>query len=175
MGRVATGGDDPPCPLLRTLVCQDSCVSSHQRATERACMSIKDESKRASGESLKGKSLRQSVVPESRIPNPRLRIVTDFMNANLHRRIRLAELAGTANLSSSRFSHVFKTQTGLSPGEYLRRLRMEKARHLLATSLLRIKEIMAMAGYNSKSHFVRHFRRSFGPSPSEYRKSVSSS
>jgi AraC family transcriptional regulator len=98
--------------------------------------------------------------------------VTDFMNANLHRRIRLAELAGTANLSSSRFSHFFKTQTGLSPGEYLRRLRMEKARHLLATTLLRIKEIMAIAGYNSKSHFVRHFRRSFGLAPSEYRKTA---
>ena len=50
---------------------------------------------------------------------------------------------------------------------------MEKARHLLATSLLRIKEIMAMAGYNSKSHFVRHFRRPFGLAPSEYRKAAS--
>ena len=153
--------------------CVMICVSSHISALRRACMSIKEERKRASGESLKGKSLRQSVVPESRIPNPRVWIVTDFMNANLHRRIRLAELAGAANLSSSRFSHAFKTQTGISPGEYLRRLRMEKARHLLATSVLRIKEIMAMAGYNSKSHFVRHFRRYFGLSPSGYRKSVS--
>jgi transcriptional regulator GlxA family with amidase domain len=138
-------------------------------------MSIKEASKRASGESLKGKSLHQSVVHESRIPNPRVQVVTDFMNANLHRGIRLAELAGAANLSPSRFSHLFKTQTGLSPGEYLRRLRMENARHLLATTLLSIKEIMAMVGYNSKSHFVRHFRRSFGLSPSGYRKSVSSS
>jgi AraC family transcriptional regulator len=137
-------------------------------------MSIKEEPKRASSETLKGKSLRQPVVPESRIPNPRVQIVTDFMNANLHRRIRLAELAGVANLSASRFSHVFKTQTGLSPGEHLRRLRMEKARHLLATTLLSIKEIMAMAGYHSKSLFVRHFKRSFGLAPSEYRKSVSS-
>jgi transcriptional regulator GlxA family with amidase domain len=97
------------------------------------------------------------------------------MDANLHRRIRLAELAKAANLSASRFSHFFKTQTGLSPGKYLRRLRMEKARHLLATTLLNVKEVMAMAGYHSKSLFVRHFRRSFGLSPSEYRKSVSSS
>jgi len=136
-------------------------------------MSIKEATKRASSETLKGKSLRQPVVPESRILNPRIRIVTDFMNANLHRRIRLAELAEAANLSASRFSHVFKTQTGLSPGAYLRRLRTERARHLLATSPLRIKEIMAMAGYNSKSLFVRHFKRSFGVAPSQYRKAAS--
>ena len=80
-------------------------------------MSIKEEGKRASAESLKG--LRQSVVPESRIPNPRVRIVTDFMNANLHRRTRLAELAGAANLSSSRFSRAFKTQTESHPENIL--------------------------------------------------------
>lgn len=137
-------------------------------------MSIKEERKRASSETLKGKSLRQPLILESRIPNPRIRIVTDFMNANLHRRIRLAELAVSVNLSPSRFSHFFKAQTGLSPGECLRRIRMEKARQLLATSLLSVKEIMASAGYNSKSHFGRHFRRFFGLSPSEYRKSVSS-
>jgi len=138
-------------------------------------MSIKEERKRASSETLKGKNLRKPVVPESRILNPRIRIVTDFMNSNLHRRIHLAELAGVVNLSASRFSHFFKTQTGLSPGDYLRRLRLEKARHLLATTLLTIKEITAMAGYNSKSLFVRHFRRSFGLAPSEYRKTIQGS
>jgi AraC-like DNA-binding protein len=49
---------------------------------------------------------------------------------------------------------------------------MEKARHLLATSLLRIKEIMAMAGYNSES-LRATFQKAFGLSPSGYRKSVS--
>jgi transcriptional regulator GlxA family with amidase domain len=138
-------------------------------------MSIKEASKRASAESLKEKSPHEPLVPESRILNPRVRIVIDLMNNNLHRRIRLAELAEAANLSPSHLSHLFKTQTGLSPGEYLRRLRMEKARQLLTTSLLSIKQIMAMAGYTSKGHFVRHFKKSFELTPSEYRKSISSS
>jgi transcriptional regulator GlxA family with amidase domain len=50
----------------------------------------------------------------------------------------------------------------------------EKARHLLATSFLNIKQIMAAVGYNSKGHFVRHFRKSFGLAPSKYRKSLNS-
>jgi transcriptional regulator GlxA family with amidase domain len=99
--------------------------------------------------------------------------VIDFMNANLARKVSLRELADVANLSQSRLSHLFKSQTERSPGEYLIRLRMEKARELLATSLLSIKQVMAMAGYYNKSHFARHFRRFFHLSPSEYRKSVS--
>jgi transcriptional regulator GlxA family with amidase domain len=142
-------------------------------------MSIKEERKRASKRARKRPSSRSlridppHVVPESTIRDPRIQVVIDFLNANLDRRIRLAELAEKAKVSSSRVSHIFKTAVGLSPGEYLRRLRMEKARHLIATSPLRIKEIMAMAGYYSKSHFVRHFRKSFGLAPSEYRKAAS--
>jgi transcriptional regulator GlxA family with amidase domain len=59
-----------------------------------------------------------------------------------------------------------------SPGEYLIRLRMEKARHLLTTGFLSIKEVMATAGYDIKSraNFVRQFKRYFGLAPAEYRK-----
>ena len=134
-------------------------------------MSIKEASKRARRESPKRK--KPELRPESTVLNQRVQIVIDFMDANLQRKISLSDMARAANLSPSHLSHLFKTQTGLSPGEYLRRLRMKKARHLLATSLLSVKEIMALAGYNNKSHFLRHFKRSFGLAPSEYRKGVS--
>lgn len=140
-------------------------------------MSIKQESKRASARSLKTQPQVPLTIPETPIQNPtqdpRIRIVLDFLNANLHRRIRLTELAEAAKISPSRLSHLFKTETGLSPGKYLMRLRMQKASNLLATSRLSVKQIMAMAGYDNKSHFVRHFRRSFGLAPSEYRKASS--
>jgi transcriptional regulator GlxA family with amidase domain len=114
-----------------------------------------------------------SAIPEQGIRHPRVKIVIDVMNANLQRRISLTELAGAANLSRSHLCRLFKTQTGLSQGEYLRRLRMGKARDLLAASVLSIKEVMAAVGYDSKSHFSRQFRRSFGLAPSEYRKKLS--
>ena len=111
-----------------------------------------------------------SEVPESVINKARVRAVIEFMNANLHRSIALANLAGVVNLAPSHFCEVFKIETGLSPGKYLIRLRMEKAGQLLATTFLSIKQIMAEAGYNNKSNFVRHFRRYFDLAPSEYRK-----
>jgi AraC family transcriptional regulator len=133
-------------------------------------MSIKDVSKRASRQSLKEKNPHHHVVSEGAPRSARVQIATDFMKANLHRRIPLTELAEVANLSPSHLSRLFKAQTRLSPGEYLRRLRMETARQRVADGLLSIKEIMTMVGYKSKSHFVRDFRMAFRIAPSEYRK-----
>lgn len=110
------------------------------------------------------------VVPHQFHRNPRVRAVIEFMNSNLERRISLAELAKVANLSPSHLSHLFKTEIDLSPGEYLRRLRMEKARELLSASLLSVKQIMVIVGYANTSNFVRHFRRYFAYTPSEYRR-----
>jgi AraC-like DNA-binding protein len=106
---------------------------------------------------------------EYELCDPRIQLVIDFMNANLHRKLSLKELADAGNLSPSNLSRLFKVQTKLSPVQYLIRLRMEKARELLATSLLS-KQIMALVGYDTKSNFVRHFKIYFGLAPSEYRK-----
>jgi transcriptional regulator GlxA family with amidase domain len=137
-------------------------------------MSIKQQSKRASARSLKTQIREPQAIYETPIQDPRqdprIRVVLGFFTANLHRRIRLIELADAAKISPSRLSHLFKTEMGLSPGQYLMRLRMQEAAKFLASSRLSVKQIMALVGYDNKSHFVRHFRRFFGLAPSEYRK-----
>jgi AraC family transcriptional regulator len=135
-------------------------------------MSMKHGSKRASARSSRGQIQEPQGVAQAPIRDPRVQIVIDFMNANCQRNVSLTDLAEAADLSTSHVSYLFNIETGHSPGEYLRRLRMGKARHLLTTSLLRVKQIMAIVGYNSKGHFARDFRRSFGLAPSEYRKSL---
>lgn len=107
---------------------------------------------------------------QNELHKARVQTVIHFMTVNLHRKIVLADLASLVHLSSSHFSHLFKMETGLSPGEFLIRLRMEKARELLITRFESIKEVMVMVGYGNKSNFVRHFKRFFGFPPSEYRK-----
>ena len=86
------------------------------------------------------------VAPHQIHRNPRVRAVIEFMNSNLETRISLAELANVANPSPSHLPDLFKTEIGLSSGEYLRRLRMEKARDLLSASFLSVKQIMATVG-----------------------------
>ena len=101
--------------------------------------------------------------------NPTIQRVADFMRANLHRKLSLDELAGAANLSRSHLCHLFKTETGISPMQYLQRLRMEAAGRLLATTRMSVKQICHTVGYTHKSLFVRHFKKAYGHTPSDYR------
>lgn len=107
---------------------------------------------------------------KANLRDPRVQAVIDHMNANFHQKIDLNELADVAGLSRSHFSRFFEVQTGISPGEYLTRLRMERARHLLVTSFLSIKQILAAVGYDTRSAFTNRFRRDFHVSPSAYRR-----
>lgn len=110
-----------------------------------------------------------------REPKPRdlrIQLAIDFMNANYQQSIALPELARVASISQSHFSRMFKNETGLSPIDYLIRLRTEKARDLLKNPSLSIKEVMVLTGFNARSNFVRHFRQYFRNAPSEYRKMI---
>lgn len=81
----------------------------------------------------------------------------------------LAEARIALRLSDSRLRHIIKAETGLSPGQFLRSLRLQGARELLESSPLSVKEVMAKSGFNDKSYFTRAFKQAFGASPSSYR------
>ncbi|MEN3335354.1 MAG: hypothetical protein V7641_4719 [Blastocatellia bacterium] len=101
--------------------------------------------------------------------NPKVRSIINFLNANLHRKLSLDEMAGSIGFSRSHFCRLLKTETGRSPGQYLQIIRMQKAAKLLATSLMSVKQVMLEVGYNNKGLFARHFKKAHGHTPSEYR------
>lgn len=111
-------------------------------------------------------------VPANAHKAARIRMVTELMNANIQRRITLTEMAEITKLSPNHFCRLFKAETGLSPVQYLTRLRVEKAGHLLTTTFISIKEIMARLGYDvrSRDNFIEQFKRHFDLTPSEYRR-----
>jgi transcriptional regulator GlxA family with amidase domain len=63
----------------------------------------------------------------------------------------------------------FKTQVGVSPFQYHKKARLERARQLLETTLLNIKVVAAEVGYKDCSHFMREFKKAYDSTPSEYR------
>ena len=83
--------------------------------------------------------------------------------------LSLAEFAQSVNLSVWRLCHIFKSDVGMPPIRYLRVLRMERAKHLLESSFLSVKEIAFQVGLNDESHFVRDFKATYGLSPALYR------
>ena len=101
---------------------------------------------------------------------PRIYRVIRLMLSELGRERPLEELAQAVNLSASRLRHLFKDETGLSPAQYLKAHKLEKARLLLETTFLSLKEIMHQAGFADRSHFMRDFRKAYGLPPLQYRK-----
>ncbi len=88
---------------------------------------------------------------------------------NLSHPLSIQALADNLNMSASRLQHLFKQEVGTSITKYIKNLRLDKARELLGTTYLSIKEIRVRVGLADKSHFFRDFRKEFGVSPSEYR------
>jgi len=99
----------------------------------------------------------------------RIEKTLQLMRDNLHKELSLNECAQSVNLSVWRFVHIFRSNVGMPPIHYLRSLRMERARYLLETSFLSVKEIAHRVGLNDESHFVRDFKTAYGMSPALYR------
>lgn len=99
----------------------------------------------------------------------RLRRVTDHMAENYERDLSLAELAGVAGVSPFHFAREFKRATGAAPHQYLIRVRVERAKALLAEGKLPLAEVSLRAGFGSQSHFTRLFHRLTGETPKSYR------
>ena len=91
------------------------------------------------------------------------------MREDVRGELSLAEFAQSVNLSVWRLCHIFKTDVGMPPIRYLRQLRMERAKDLLESSFLSVKEIAFQVGLNDESHFVRDFKSTYGYSPALYR------
>ena len=99
----------------------------------------------------------------------RVEIIIRLIQEDLRNSPSLEQLAEFVRLSPSRLNHIFKMETDVSLNQYLKSLRLIKAKNLLETTFLNIKETMANVGVNDLSHFVRDFKKAFGMTPSEYR------
>jgi AraC-like DNA-binding protein len=92
-----------------------------------------------------------------------------LMEEKLNRRLNPGEIASAVNLSLAHLRYLFKAETGLSPAQYLRSLRMGEAGRLLETTFLNVKEVMHRIGVNDESHFTRDFKKLYGMTPAQYR------
>lgn len=99
----------------------------------------------------------------------RVEKIIEMMRGDVRGELSLAEFAQSVNLSVWRLCHIFKSDVGMPPIKYLRLLRMERARVLLESSFLSVKEIAFQVGLNDESHFVRDFKSTYGYSPAVYR------
>lgn len=97
--------------------------------------------------------------------------VTDYLRENLHRPMKLTELANVACFSEFHFHRIFTALTGETLNNFTNRLRLEKAARLLRYSEQSLTDIALDCGFSSSATFSRAFRSGYDTSPSQFRKS----
>jgi len=97
----------------------------------------------------------------------RMERVLKHLHHNFQGSLDVEQLANMANMSSSTFHRNFKHITASSPIQYVKKIRLSRARELLQDQGLKVKQAAAQVGYESPTQFSREFSRYFGQSPSE--------
>jgi transcriptional regulator GlxA family with amidase domain len=92
-----------------------------------------------------------------------------LMEKNLSPPLEIGVIARLVNSSTRQLGRAFIAETGLSPSDYYRTLRLKYGRWLLTTSDTPVNEIAFECGFADASHFIRHFRTQFGMAPGRLR------
>ena len=103
------------------------------------------------------------------LPDP-LQQAVNLMLSNIEEPMRMDELAEACGLNLRRMERMFNAHLDAAPGQFYRRLRLEKARDLLLHTNLPTLEVACLTGFSSSSHFAMAFQRQFGMRPSEARR-----
>ncbi|MBV5307460.1 MAG: AraC family transcriptional regulator [Desulfobulbaceae bacterium] len=93
--------------------------------------------------------------------------VLKIMQSDYAGKLDVEQLASLAHLSVSGFHRAFKEITSDSPMQYLKKIRLTKARDLMMQESFKVNLAADKVGYESASQFSREFKRYFGQSPSE--------
>jgi AraC-like DNA-binding protein len=108
--------------------------------------------------------------PGSAHQDRNLRVALDYIHQHCTEPLRLTDMARRAGFAPSHFSKLFIKREQVSFQHYLRRLRVERAKHLLANTDLALGRIAELTGFGNAAYFCRVFRQSSGGTPLSYRK-----
>lgn len=107
--------------------------------------------------------------------NEDLILVQNTLN-EIHRRftepLRLEDLTAAAHVGRNKLNQLFNRYVGMSPMRYLNDYRLNEARSLIRSTSLPVSRISEEVGFNQLSNFIQLFRRKYGASPLQYRKST---
>lgn len=122
---------------------------------------------------LKGICLQiiKTIYGEAKTSNfdPMIEKAKQYIKENYDKKISLDDMCKLTFLSASHFCSLFKQYTGSTFITYLSRMRISKAKELLAESNYKVYEVAVMMGYDDFRHFSKTFKKSEGVNPRQYR------
>lgn len=104
--------------------------------------------------------------------DPRIRIVTDYILMHPTEKYTSQKLSDMADIAETTFRRLFKQQTGKTPMEFLCDVRLTTAARKLLVSNSQVSTIAYEVGFEDPNYFVRVFKKAFGMTPNQYRKTA---
>ena len=95
----------------------------------------------------------------------------NYISLHCGEKLTLNTVANLCSYNPSYFSRVFKDFTGYNFISYLRKIRITKAAQLISDTDIMIKDIMCEVGYTESNKFFSDFKKVYGVTPLQYRKS----
>ncbi len=116
-----------------------------------------------------GQSQFSAALQQPAAEHPGIRAVQADVAENPGRDHRVPSMAKRAGMSTRHFVRVFTQETGEPPAQYVRRVRLERARQLLEREGQSVEEVASTCGFGSAETMRRRFQQRRGVPPSEYR------
>ena len=98
----------------------------------------------------------------------KIKIALEFMDRNCGEEIAIADVAAACYFSQYHFMRFFKKYMGVSCGEYLKNLRLEKAAKAFASGSTGILDVAMESGFRNLSYFYREFQKKYGFTPKQF-------
>ncbi|MCM1257536.1 MAG: AraC family transcriptional regulator [Roseburia sp.] len=112
-----------------------------------------------------------AILPKNKRSLDKMKQIIKYIECNYMEKITIADIASEIGVSSSHFMKFFKNTMGTSFIDYLNEYRLAMASRLLLSSDASVLDIANEVGFDNLSYFNRLFKKRFGMTPSNYRKS----
>ncbi|MFA5467546.1 MAG: AraC family transcriptional regulator [Sphaerochaetaceae bacterium] len=117
--------------------------------------------------------LKNALESLENIEDPIRRVIL-YMHDNISKSLSIEKLTNIAHYSASYLNRRFKEETGNTPLNYLKQIKMNTAKKLLENNSLDLLNIAQMVGFEDPKYFSKIFSETFGLSPTAYRKKLTS-
>ncbi|MBE6976269.1 MAG: AraC family transcriptional regulator [Ruminococcaceae bacterium] len=124
--------------------------------------------------------LRQADTPTGKVrssnaihsENEIIRRAQQYIGSHILEKLSVPLVAKMVDVSPSYLTALFHKNLQISPGEYIRRIKLQESKQMIRENSMNFTEIAAALQYSTVHHFSRQFKEKFGITPSEYAKSV---
>ena len=104
--------------------------------------------------------------------NEIIRRAQQFISGHIREKLTVPVVARHVDVSPSYLTALFRKNLQISPGEYIRRVKLQESKQMIREDNMNFTEIAAVLQYSTVHHFSRQFKDKFGITPTEYAKSV---